>query len=102
MPFVYILRCSDRSLYVGQTDDMTSCEQTHNFGHGGHYTAARRPVYLVYTEPSESSESASRRQRQLKRWTTKKKEALISGQPLTRTQLAKSRGSKLVGTARSR
>ena len=79
MSFIYILRCADRSLFVGRTDDMTLCERTHNFGHGGQYTAARRPVYLVYTEEVEPLEKAERRERQLKRWPDKKLEALVAG-----------------------
>jgi putative endonuclease len=84
MPFIYVLRCADRSLFVGRTDDMTNCEQTHNHGHGGQYTAARRPVYLVYTEEIEAPDKAERRERQLKRWPDKKLEALVAGRfPLT-------------------
>ena len=79
MPFIYLLRCADRSLFVGRTDDMTLCEQTHNHGHGGPYTKARRPVYLVYTEEVELAEKAEIRERQLKRWPGKKREALVAG-----------------------
>jgi putative endonuclease len=79
MASIYILRCADRSLFVGRTDDMTSCEQTHNHGHGGSYTAARRPVYLVYTEDVEPLDKAERRERQLKRWPDKKLESLVAG-----------------------
>ena len=79
MPHIYILRCADRSLYVGQTDDVSTCEQTHNFGHGGRQTAAKRPVYLIYSEPADSAASADRRVRQLKRWPIKKLEALVAG-----------------------
>jgi putative endonuclease len=79
MPFIYVLRCADRSLFVGRTDDMTLCEQTHNHGHGGQYTKARRPVYLAYTEEVEPVDRAERRERQLKRWPEKKLEALVAG-----------------------
>jgi putative endonuclease len=79
MPFIYILRCADRSLFVGRTDDMALCEQTHNHGHGGPYTKSRRPVYLVYTEAVEAADKAERRERQLKRWPETKLEALIGG-----------------------
>jgi predicted GIY-YIG superfamily endonuclease len=79
MPWVYIVRCSDKSLYVGHTDDLDSREKTHNDGRGSRYTAQRRPVQVVYFESHDSSESAIARERQLKRWTTSKKEALIAG-----------------------
>ena len=79
MAFTYILRCADDTLYVGHTEDLTSRERTHNDGKGAKYTAARRPVRMVYAEEHDSVESAIAREHQLKRWTTKKKEALILG-----------------------
>jgi putative endonuclease len=79
MSWVYIVRCSDKSLYVGHTDDLDSRERTHNEGRGSRYTAQRRPVHVVYFERHDSSETAIARERQLKRWTTNKKEALIAG-----------------------
>jgi putative endonuclease len=79
MPFTYILRCADATLYVGHTEDLTSREQTHNDGRGAVYTATRRPVRIVYAEEHGSIEQAIARERQLKRWSRKKKEALIRG-----------------------
>jgi len=77
MPFTYILRCADETLYIGHTDDLASREQTPNDGKGAKYTAARRPVRMVYAEEHASVENAIARERQLKRWSQKKKEALI-------------------------
>ena len=79
MAWVYILRCSDGSLYVGHTWDLCSRERTHNEGRGGCYTARRRPVRLVYSEEHDSLRGAVRREHQLKGWTRAKKEALIAG-----------------------
>lgn len=79
MPFTYIVRCADDTLYIGHTEDLASREQTHNDGGGAVYTAARRPVRMVYAEEHASVASATARERQLKRWTHKKKEALILG-----------------------
>ena len=78
MPWVYILRCRDRSLYVGHTSDLETREQTHNEGRGGTYTAARRPVRVVYCEQLETLEEARDRERQIKRWSGRKKEALVA------------------------
>ena len=75
MPWVYIVRCSDRILYVGHTDNVHSREKAHNEGHGSHYTAERRPVKVVYSESHDRLETAIARERQLKRRTTAKKEA---------------------------
>jgi putative endonuclease len=79
MAFTYILRCVDDTLYVGHTENLASREQTHNDGKGAKYTAARRPVRMVYAEEHASAESAIARERQLKRWSNRKKEALILG-----------------------
>ncbi len=79
MPFTYILRCADDTLYVGHTENLASREQTHNDGKGAKYTAARRPVRMVYAEEHSSAGRAIARERQLKRWSHKKKEALILG-----------------------
>ena len=77
MPFTYIVRCADSTLYVGHTEDLVSREQTHNEGRGAKYTATRRPVRVVYAEEHASAAGAIARERQLKRWSTKKKESLI-------------------------
>lgn len=77
MPFTYILRCADDTLYVGHTGDLASREQTHNEGKGAAYTAARRPVRMVYAEEHTTAASAIAREHQLKRWTREKKKALI-------------------------
>jgi len=79
MPFVYILRCNDGAYYVGHTDDVLRREQTHNEGRGARFTAARRPVAAVYAEHFATALEATARERQLKRWTRAKKEALIAG-----------------------
>ena len=79
MAWVYILRCADASLYVGHTDDLDARERTHNEGRGGSYTASRRPVQVVYSERLPSLHDARRRERQLKRWSGRKKEALVAG-----------------------
>jgi len=79
MAFVYILQCADATFYVGHTENLASRERTHNEGKGAKYTAARRPVRMVYAEEHHSVESAIARERQLKRWSNKKKEALVVG-----------------------
>jgi len=76
---VYILQCSDKTLYTGHTQDIQNRLSIHNKGHGPAYTAVRRPVRLVYKEPHPSKKSAVRRQKQIKKWTRAKKPALIKG-----------------------
>ena len=75
--FVYIIKCSDGSLYTGITTDLEKREKRHNQGKGSNYTRARRPVVLLYSEQSASRAVASRREFQIKGWCRKKKLNLI-------------------------
>ena len=75
--YVYILRCSDGSYYVGSTDNLQERIAAHNAGRGPSYTSKRRPVQLIYSERYDNNSSAVRRERQVKGWTRAKKEALI-------------------------
>lgn len=79
MCFVYILRCADESFYVGITQDLDARLKAHNDGRGATYTFKRRPVSLVYSERYELDTQGVARERQLKRWSHSKKQALISG-----------------------
>ena len=79
MWFVYILRCSDGSLYVGETSDVDARLLKHGDGSASKFTARRRPVTLAYSESCETRDDALKREQQLKRWTRVKKEALIVG-----------------------
>jgi len=51
----------------------------HIVGRGSRFTAARLPVELVHSEFVEDDLTAVARERQIKRWTRAKKEALIAG-----------------------
>jgi predicted GIY-YIG superfamily endonuclease len=77
---VYILCCSDNSYYVGHTEDVPGRLQRHQDGGGAAWTAARCPVSLVFEEQHPSEAAAVTRERQIKRWSRAKKEALISGE----------------------
>ena len=89
--FVYILRCSDGSFYVGHTGDVEARVRAHNDGRGAAWTACRWPVQLVYNETCESEERAVARERQIKRWTHAKKLSLIRGDRAALKSLAKRR-----------
>jgi putative endonuclease len=88
---VYLVGCADDSLYVGHAADVAVREQAHNDGRGAAYTRDRRPVRVVFTEPHASLESAVRRERQIKRWSRAKKEALVAGSMQGLKQLAQRR-----------
>jgi len=77
--FVYILRCATDVLYIGETADLDRRLEQHQDGSACSFTASRRPVALVYSEPHATRATALKRERQLKRWTRAKKEALIAG-----------------------
>lgn len=79
MWFVYVLRCADDSFYIGETNDVARRVARHNDGTGAVHTAKRRPGRLVYAEEHPSRADCLKRERQLKRWTRAKKEALIAG-----------------------
>jgi predicted GIY-YIG superfamily endonuclease len=83
MAYVYILRCADGALYIGVTTALDSRIARHNRGTGSAFTATRYPVSLAYREEHSSMETARARERQLKRWTRAKKEALIAGDLLS-------------------
>ena len=73
--YVYMLRCSDGSYYVGHTDDLEKRIGQHNDGIYGGYTETRRPVRLVFT--CDFSTREQERELQLNGWSRAKKEALI-------------------------
>lgn len=90
--FVYILRCNDGTYYVGHTEDVHARVQRHQNGRGAAWTAARRPVSLVFKEQHPSEAAAIARERQIKRWSRQKKDALIAGNLNTLKTLSRCRG----------
>ena len=77
--YFYILRCADKSLYIGQAASLEERVHTHNLGRGPAFTRVRRPVVLAYSETHEDRAAAMHRERQVKHWTRAKKEALVAG-----------------------
>lgn len=76
---VYILRCCDGSYYVGSTKQEIEARlwEHNNLAVDG-YTSRRRPVALVFTESYDRITDAIARERQIKGWSRRKKEALIA------------------------
>jgi putative endonuclease len=67
MYYLYILRCSDDTLYTGITTDIIRRVGEHNGTQkGAKYTRARRPVTLVYNEVYPDRSSASKREYYIK------------------------------------
>jgi len=74
---LYVLECSDATLYVGIAKDVDLRLRTHNAGRGARYTRTRRPARLVYIEDCDDHGSALRREREVKRWSRPKKVAAL-------------------------
>ncbi len=80
MPFVYVLKCADGTLYTGWTTDLQGRLQTHNSGRGSRYTRGRRPGALIYWEECDSRRAAMRREAALRRLSRGEKLALAGQQ----------------------
>ncbi len=78
MPFTYIIRCADGTLYTGWTVDLESRFRSHQAGKGSRYTRTRLPVTLVYHEEHATSQEARRREAAIRRLRRKEKLKLIS------------------------
>jgi len=65
--YVYILRCSDSTLYTGSTTDVQRRLTEHNSGRGARYTAARLPVEVVYVEEAGDRSAAQKREAAIKK-----------------------------------
>ena len=80
--FIYLLRCSDKTLYCGQTKDLKRRIKEHNDPDSkSKYTRTRRPVKLVYFEKYKTVNEALKREFEIKRMTKVKKEVLIKKNP---------------------
>ena len=74
MFFTYILECSDKSLYVGCTNNLERRFEEHNSSkRGAHYTKIRRPVILKYSETFKTLKEARKREAEIKGWKREKK-----------------------------
>jgi homocysteine S-methyltransferase len=74
---VYIVRCSDQSLYTGIAKDVCARVAQHNAGKGARYTRGRLPVELVYREAIGEHGAALRREIAIKRLRASDKKRLI-------------------------
>ena len=79
--FVYILKCSDNSYYVGITSNLDRRVTEHNTGkYSEAYTFSRRPVELVWCQEFLESNQAISCEKKIKKWSRAKKEAIINGE----------------------
>jgi len=77
MYYVYLLQCSDGTIYTGITTDVERRFQEHKNGKGGHYTSSRKAVKLLYTEKQKNRSNALKREAEIKGWRREKKLNLV-------------------------
>jgi putative endonuclease len=75
---VYMIRCSDNSLYTGITTDITRRFQQHVEGKGAKYFRGRSPLQVVFDEGKHSRCSAARREYFIKSLSRAEKELLVA------------------------
>jgi len=75
--YVYVVECSDGTLYTGYTTDVGRRIGEHNAGEGAKYTAGRRPVTLRYVEYHPTRSDAQRREHEIKSLSRSRKESLL-------------------------
>jgi putative endonuclease len=78
--FVYIIQCSDDSLYTGITNDVRRRFEQHANGRGAKYFYGRQPRQLVYVESAHDRSSATRRELRLKKLSRPQKALLIESE----------------------
>jgi putative endonuclease len=75
---VYLLRCSDGSLYTGITNDLPRRLAAHRSGRASAYTRSRRPVTLAYRETVADRGTALKREAAIRRLSRAEKMVLCS------------------------
>ena len=98
--WVYIVECSDGSYYTGCTTNLGRRVSQHNAGFYGGYTSCRRPVRLLWSYRFSEVKFAIEAERQIKKWTRAKKEALMRGDFELLHLLSRSTRTKLKSTPR--
>ena len=79
MPFVYLLRCADDSLYCGWTTDVDRRLAAHRDGSASRYTRSRRPVELAAVIEVADRSAALREEARIKRLPRAAKLQLVAG-----------------------
>jgi putative endonuclease len=75
---VYLLRCSDDSLYCGWTTDLGRRVTQHQAGTASRYTRSRLPVELAWSAPASSREDALREEHRIKALSRAQKLAMVA------------------------
>jgi putative endonuclease len=86
--YMYILRCANGKYYTGSTKNLELRLAQHQAGEGANYTRKNLQVVLVYAEEFDRIDEAFYREKQVKGWSRKKKEALIKENELALPELS--------------
>ncbi len=78
--FVYIILCTDNTLYTGITVNVPRRFDQHATGKGAKYFRGRQPEQLVYVEPGHSRSSATKREISLKKLSREEKSRIIASE----------------------
>lgn len=77
MYYLYILKCSDNSLYTGITNNLEQRFQCHEDGKGSKYVRSRLPFEHIYTENFENRSDALKKEKLIKSWSRDEKIKLL-------------------------
>lgn len=77
MYFVYLLQCSDKSIYAGITTNVERRFGEHKNKKGGRYTKSHGAEKIIYTELFQTRSEALKREAEIKKWPRRKKMAII-------------------------
>ena len=96
--YVYIVKCADGLYYTGVTNYLERRLWEHNTGYVKNcFTYRRRPVILLYEEKYHNVNNAIAREKQIKGWSRKKKEALFRNDLTELKSLSKSKTQASAG-----
>ena|SRR5688572_3961854 len=99
---VYVLKCSDNSYYIGVTSDLDRRLKQHEDGEFWYcYTFNKRPVQLVFSREFTDNLEAIAFEKQIKKWSRAKKEALVNGDIQKLKELAKSKKAAVTDASSS-
>lgn len=91
--FLYIAKCRDGTLYVGVAQDVYKRIKEHNTTNRCRYTRFRKPLILIYKEKSDNYSLVRKRESEVKKFSRKKKLALIEQRISEKLSHPKERGS---------
>lgn len=77
--YVYIVKCKDKKLYVGITNNVDKRIKLHNQGLACRFTKYRKPVKLIYKEECDTKSEARKRELEIKGYSKEKKLKLVRG-----------------------